>query len=49
MLRAYVISPIVFFSLIPSLREMHDLFLAMMFSFQNGFFWQKTVSGVSAK
>jgi hypothetical protein len=44
MIRAFVVSPIVFFALLSNLKGVQDFIMAITFAFQNGFFWQKTIS-----
>jgi hypothetical protein len=44
MIRALLVSPIVFFALLPQLVQLSDLLSAAIFAFQNGFSWQKTIS-----
>jgi hypothetical protein len=45
MIRAFVISPVVFFAFLSQISRADTLVLAGLFAFQNGFFWQKTVGG----
>ena len=44
LVRALVVSPVVFFTFLSQADDFRSFLMAALFSFQNGFFWQKTLS-----